>query len=77
MSRSKRKHPVITDQQHRNTKLAKRFANQCVRRATDVPDGKAYKKFSCSWNICDYKSYITKFDMRKYEWLGGNAVYRK
>jgi hypothetical protein len=36
-------------------KYAKREANHKVRRIQDIPDGKAYKKFFCSWNISDYR----------------------
>ncbi len=60
MSRSYRKSPVVTLQQcdqPGTAKLAKRRANRAVRAANEVPDGKAYRKYSCSWEICDYKSY--------------------
>ena len=37
-----------------NCKFAKKRASRAVRRAVDVPDGKQYRKFYCSWNISDY-----------------------
>lgn len=38
-----------------NSKFGKKSASSAVRRAEDVPNGKAYKKFFCSYNICDYR----------------------
>lgn len=63
MSRSYRKTPVVTLQQKRGQNArktvskSKRKANRRVRISEDVPDGKAYRKYSNSWDICDYKSY--------------------
>ena len=36
-----------------------RQAAAAVRRATDVPNGKQYRKYYCSWNISDH-SWIEK-----------------
>lgn len=36
---------------------AKRYANKKVRLSKDVPNGKQYRKFSCSWNIRDWHSH--------------------
>lgn len=56
MSRSYRK-PIVTDgyKGSRSKQWNKRYANRVICLAQDVPDGKAYKKFFESWNICDYK----------------------
>lgn len=40
-------------------------ANRKVRRAMDVPDGSAYKKIFCSWNIHDH----TFFSLHDNEFL--------
>lgn len=71
MSRSRRKSPVVTLQQHDTpgiAKKAKRLANRAVRASNDVPDGSAYRKYSDSWDICDYKCYCPE---------GGEKVRRK
>ena len=52
MSRSFRHRGWLTDQSGR--KFGKRYANHIVRRAADVPSGRCYRKFYCSYNICDY-----------------------
>lgn len=38
-----------------NSKFGKKSASSAVRRAKDVPNGMAYKKFFCSYDICDYR----------------------
>jgi len=75
MSRSKRKNPVITEQQSRSAKLEKRFASKAVRNANDVPNGKAYRKYFCSWNISDYKSYCTVSWQKSH--MPHGKIYRK
>lgn len=52
MSRSYKKSPINKD---RNNKAGKRFASRAVRRASDVPNGNKFKKFYCSWDICDWR----------------------
>ena len=54
MSRSYKKSPVCTDYSRGNTKDQKRFANRRARRAKDVPNGKAYRKYYESWEIHDW-----------------------
>ena len=58
MSRSYRK-SWITDgyKGSKRKQFFKRLANKVVRRAEDVPDGKAFKKFFDTWSICDYRYY--------------------
>ena len=53
MARSRKK--VCVWKNH-NSKHMKRFANKTVRHTKDIPNGMAYKKLFCSWDICDYKS---------------------
>lgn len=58
MSRSFRK-PIATEGYGgKARKGRKRLANKRARR-TDVADGKAYRKVSNSWDICDWKFPIT------------------
>lgn len=77
MSRST-KRPWICD---RNP-WAKNYANRILRRAKrthDLANGNAYRKFSCSWNICDYKWLATEPKPRRYwnEWWYWNAPAEK
>lgn len=53
MSRSYKKFIVCKDD---NSKFGKRLANKTVRRNKNVPDGAKFKRYFCSWNICDYRS---------------------
>lgn len=53
MSRSYKKYPVIKD---KNSGM-KKCANRKIRRSKymeDIPNGKAYRKFSETYDICDY-----------------------
>lgn len=55
MSRSVRK-PWYTDGYGcKRKKFAKRKANKKIRKTPEIPDGKAYRKFFNTWDICDYK----------------------
>ena len=62
MSRSHKHTPIHTDggKKSHHTVFAKQHANAKVRRSEEVPDGKAYRKFSCSWDIHDYIWYCPK-----------------
>lgn len=53
MSRSCKKFIVCKDD---NSKFGKCLANKTVRRNKNVPDGAKFKRYFCSWNICDYRS---------------------
>jgi hypothetical protein len=59
MSRSRRV-PWITDgyKGSKRKQFFKNYANKVVRKSRDIPNGKAYKKFFCSYDICDYKWYV-------------------
>ena len=58
MSRSRKKHPIRT-QQHNFKKQAKRLANKRARRKLEIANGKAYRKVSESWDITDWKIDFT------------------
>ena len=56
MSRSRKKHPFCKCE--KSCKKGKKIANHKIRNLSkmneEIPNGKAYKKFFCSWDICDY-----------------------
>lgn len=54
MSRSYRKPYAVEGYGSKDKPRRKRQANRAVRK-TDVANGNAYKKASCSWDIADYK----------------------
>lgn len=62
MSRSYKKNPVVTD--NKNSKDKKRIANQRFRRQInlddDMPARPRHKKYTESWDICDYKWRMTR-----------------
>jgi hypothetical protein len=53
MSRSYRKPWYTQGYGTSGRRWQKWYANKVVRNASDVPDGKAYRKYYESWNICD------------------------
>jgi hypothetical protein len=56
MSRSYRK-PINKDGYGtKRRRLEKSIANRVIRKAEHIPDGKAYRKWYDSWNICDWRS---------------------
>ena len=59
MSRSCRK-PFVTDgyKGSNSRQFNKRLANRTVRKSSEIADGKAYKKFFETWNICDYRWFV-------------------
>lgn len=68
MSRSyKKTYQVVRPSYGPYRLYAKRSANKKVRRAKDVPNGKAYRKLFCTWEIYDYSWWHTpKESMRRY-----------
>ena len=70
MSRSYRKPYYVDSYGSKSKKISKRFANKAVRNADDVPNGKAYKKFSDSWDIVDWKSRWDPKPHYYYDWKG-------
>lgn len=70
MSRSYKKTPWCGD--HKG-KIKKRLANKSVRAWLDrhpeeTPQGGAYRKLYCSWNICDYGWICTWEEYWEGEW---------
>lgn len=59
MSRSYKKHPYLKESSP-HTKHGKRFANKRVRNSDDTLQHRDYKKQYCSWEISDYKFYMSK-----------------
>jgi len=57
MSRSYKKHPFCTDGHRNSTQESKKCANKKVKHyKKGLPNGSAYKKLSCSYDIHDYIS---------------------
>lgn len=52
MSRSYKKFTVNKDA---NNKFCKRQASKKVRRIRDMPNGKRFKRYYCSWDISDWR----------------------
>ena len=53
MSRSYKHFPFVKCE--KSCKKGKKWANNKVRNIIEeIPNGKAYKKYFCSWDICDY-----------------------
>lgn len=63
MSRSYRA-TYITDgyKGSKSKQFFKQYANCRVRKANDVPNGKAYRKYFESWTIRDYRWYFSVND---------------
>ena len=73
MSRSYKRSPVFTDGTRKTTKEMKRMANQKVRHyKKGLPQGKAYKKLFCSYDIHDYINYWS-WSEAKSDYLSGNC----
>lgn len=79
MSRSYKKTPGWTDQQRSKvSKWHKRQANRRVRHASVVPRGGGYKKYYCSWIICDFKFlFYSKKEFEELGWGPRHKYYMK
>lgn len=77
MSRSYKKNPYVTEHKRGTTKQLKREANQSFRRQIscdeDMPARPAHKKYTESWDICDYKWRMTRAEA--IEWYETRTVY--
>lgn len=62
MSRSYKKHPFVTDHKRKSTKASKQLANRRFRRTIDLYQGSSYRKYSNSYDICDYKWWTSEKD---------------
>ena len=65
MSRSYKKHPVVSDD-WTSKKLAKRWANKKIRKDKDIPSGKYYRRKYETWYIRDYRYYWTEEEARQH-----------
>lgn len=81
MSRSYKKNLWITDYS-KSRRFFKGQANRKIRRSKDVPDGKAYRKFYESYDICDYKfpydpyPHVYCWGKRGLEWIEPDPVWK-
>ena len=69
MSRSYRKPWFVDSYGSKAKKWFKRDASKTVRKAKNVPNGKAYRRFYDPWNIVDSKWYEDS-KPHFYNWLG-------
>lgn len=78
MSRSYKKFPALKDKNPGSAarKSGKQLANRTVRRTANIPNGGAYKKAFCSYNISDYRFVKFENDLRR-EWDGGNIFLHR
>lgn len=80
MSRSYKKTPMVKDR----NKGMKRVANKKIRNnCYDVPNGKAYRKFFCSYDISDFaftetlQEFIDRYERNYRAYLNGAYKYFK
>jgi hypothetical protein len=77
LSRSYKKNPIVKDV----SRDEKKFANRKVRRTTEVPDGKQYRKVYPTWDVIDHSSYCSKQEWidqwHYYESMGETIPYYK
>ena len=59
MSRSRKKTPRSGD---RKNKYMKRLANRRLRHSDEIFNHKSYRKYSCSYDICDYETIGLTFE---------------
>ena len=74
MSRSYKKVAVSKDRGSRHTKRrfrCKTLANRSVRRARGVMNGGRYKRLFDSWDICDWRCYLTETQLKD-DWEKGD-----
>ena len=81
MSRSYKKNPWVTDHTRKFTKEKKRLANHSFRRkiASDenMPARPKHRKYSESWDICDYKWRMTRKEAIEWYYRVGYTLARK
>jgi len=75
MSRSFRR-PYVTDgyKGSKRRQFEKRYSNKVLRKVEEIADGKAFKKFTDSWDICDFKWF--EKDIKKH-WPNWWKLIRK
>ena len=79
MSRSYKKNPIVTDHHRRSTRVSKRFASKAFRNRIGREDEMAarpqHKKYFSSYNICDYKTRLTKDEAIEWYYNRDNNPY--
>lgn len=79
MSRSYKKRPIVKDR----NKGMKNIANRKIRNSNDIPNGKSYKKYFCSYDISDYafeeslQEFIDRYEKDYKAFLNGACKYFK
>ncbi len=76
MSRSYRKSISTEGYGSKRRRLSKIAANRRVRKAQDIPNGRAYRKWYNPWDICDWKSFEWNPPVRDAISYGYGGVYR-
>lgn len=62
----------------KNVKFYKRLCHKRNRHKKNIPNGSYYKRSVDSWDICDYKWYVTSTDVAKAlkTWLTLEEFYK-
>lgn len=71
MSRSYKKSPYVTDHHRKSSKINKRIANHSFRQRLnefdeDMPARPQHRKYTESYNICDYKFRMSREEAVKW-----------
>ena len=74
MSDSRKKHKVIKI--GKNGYL-KKYARRLLRKNNEVTNFSNYKRHFDSWDICDYKFYVTEAEMKKESIWSNPKNFRK
>lgn len=76
MSRSFKK-PYITDYS-KSRAFFKRYANKKIRNLSvddDIADGNSYRRYFCSYDICDWKFRYDPYPRMYYNWNIGEPYW--
>ena len=74
MSDSRKKHKVITCGKN---SFLKKYANKKLRKNEKIANFSNYKRHFNSWDICDYKFYVTEAEMKKESIWSNPKNFRK
>ena len=74
MSKSYKKHPYLKESSQ-HTKYGKKFANRKVRKSEETLQHKDYKKQYCSWEISEYKFYMSEQEVINEFFASRNEEY--
>lgn len=75
MSRSYKKYPCSKDGGPTRVKFAKREANKKVRRTSNIPSGKSYRRVFEPYDIHDYINYWPWHEAKKWYEANKDDVY--